>query len=118
MKATIEVKNLQQGYGQKTVLNQINLSLMPGKILALIGPSGSGKTTLVNSIMGMLRPRKGTVRVLGQPVPDRQLLSRIGYMAQTDALYQSLSAQENLAFFWSASRAKKTTIASTNQLCS
>lgn len=99
MKATIEVKDLQQGYGQKTVLNQINLSLMPGKILALIGPSGSGKTTLVNSIMGMLQPQKGTVRVLDQPVPDRQLLSRIGYMAQTDALYQSLSAQENLAFF-------------------
>ncbi|WP_179394809.1 ABC transporter ATP-binding protein [Lacticaseibacillus absianus] len=99
MTATIEVQGLQQGYGKTVVLHDIDLTVMPGEILALIGPSGAGKTTLVSTIMGMLRPKAGRVRVLGRAVPDRALLARIGYMAQTDALYTTLSARENLMFF-------------------
>ena len=75
------------------------MTLNHGQILALIGPSGAGKTTLVSTIMGMLRPRTGQVSVLGQAVPNRPLLAKIGFMAQTDALYESLTGAENLTFF-------------------
>ena len=80
----VQVSALTQGYGKQIVLKDINLTLNHGQILALIGPSGAGKTTLVSTIMGMLRPRTGQVSVLGQAVPNRPLLAKIGFMAQTD----------------------------------
>ena len=97
--AIVQVSDLQQGYGTKTVLSHINLTLNRGQILALIGPSGAGKTTLISTIMGMIRPRAGKVAVFNQHVPNRLLLGRIGFMAQTDALYESLTGAENLTFF-------------------
>lgn len=99
MATTIQVSNLKQGYGKAIVLEDINLTVHNGEILGLIGPSGAGKTTLVSTIMGMLRPQEGTVTVLGQKMPNRKLLGKIGYMAQTDALYSALTARENLKFF-------------------
>ncbi|MFD1429135.1 ABC transporter ATP-binding protein [Lacticaseibacillus mingshuiensis] len=99
MATVINVSHLTQGYGKTIVLHDISLQVAPGQILALIGPSGAGKTTLVSAIMGMLRPKSGTVEVLDTPMPDRALLAKIGYMAQTDALYDELTGRENLAFF-------------------
>ncbi|GAB6092831.1 hypothetical protein JCM31185_18130 [Furfurilactobacillus curtus] len=64
MAAVIQVHDLQQGYGKTVILKDINLDVNAGQILALIGPSGAGKTTLVSTIMGMLKPQKGTVTVL------------------------------------------------------
>jgi ABC-2 type transport system ATP-binding protein len=99
MPHVIEVHDLEQRYGKTTVLRQIDLNVDKGETLALIGPSGAGKTTLVSVIMGMLKPSQGTVRVLDSSMPNRKLLSHIGFMAQTDALYQTLSARKNLQFF-------------------
>lgn len=96
---TITVDNLEQGYGKKIILQNITLHVNSAEILALIGPSGAGKTTLIKTIMGMSVPKHGEVRVLGQEMPKRQLLRQIGFMAQNDALYQELTARENLAFF-------------------
>lgn len=99
MTAAIEIKNLEQSYGKHIVLQNISLRMPKGEILGLLGPSGSGKTTLVRSIMGMLSPKKGKITVLGHDIPNRQLLAKIGYMAQSDALYATLTARDNLNFF-------------------
>ncbi|MDN6025016.1 ABC transporter ATP-binding protein [Bifidobacterium mongoliense] len=95
----VRVSGLCQGYGGTTVLRNINIDVHGGEILALIGPSGSGKTTLISTIMGMLRARSGSVHVLGVPMPDREQLGKIGFMAQADALYTRLTGLENLRFF-------------------
>lgn len=99
MEEIIQVTDLVQGYGKNIVIRDINLSIASGEILGLIGPSGSGKTTLINAIMEMLRPKKGAVTVLGTAMPNRKILARIGFMAQADALYESLTTRENLTFF-------------------
>ncbi|KRL04464.1 ABC transporter ATP-binding protein [Liquorilactobacillus oeni] len=99
MSTVIKASNLVQGYGKTIVLKQVNLEIKKGEILALIGPSGSGKTTLINSIMGMINPQKGEVTLLDTRMPNRKILSNIGFMAQTDALYWTMTARENLAFF-------------------
>lgn len=99
MENTIAIASLQIGYQQKTVVKNINLTVRPGEILGMLGPSGSGKTTLIRAIMGMIKPMSGTVRVFGQAMPNRHLLEKIGYMGQTDALYDALTARENLQFF-------------------
>jgi len=107
MSASILLKDVSKSFGKKEVLHHVNLSVEPGQIYGLIGPSGSGKTTLVKIIVGMDRPSIGDVQVLNTTVPNLQLLQKIGYMAQADALYTDLTGEENLAFFASLFKLKK-----------
>lgn len=100
----VRVSHLVQGYGKVEVLHDVSVDVREGEILALIGPSGAGKTTLISTIMGMRRPRAGTVEALGTAMPNRAELGHIGFMGQTDALYESLSGRENLAFFGALQR--------------
>ena len=99
MVSILHVSNVSKSYGKHPILSGIQFSAERGQIVGLIGPSGSGKTTLIKLIMGMDVPTAGTLDVLGQRVPNLGLLQRIGYMAQSDALYQDLTGQENLTFF-------------------
>jgi ABC-2 type transport system ATP-binding protein len=107
MTPSIVVNQVSKSYGKKEVLQNIDLTVVPGQIYGLIGPSGSGKTTLVKLIVGMDRPSKGDIQVLDQAVPNLQLLQKIGYMAQADALYNDLTGKENLAFFASLFKLNK-----------
>ncbi|RDG20624.1 hypothetical protein DQM14_02960 [Limosilactobacillus fermentum] len=91
--------NLNKQFGAQTVLNGVDLTITSEKIIGLIGPSGAGKTTLIKTTLGMEKADSGTSLVLGQQMPNRQILGQIGYMAQSDALYETLTAKENLAFF-------------------
>lgn len=95
----VKVSNVVKKYSKVTVLNNINLEVKEGEIIGLIGPSGSGKTTLVKSIMGMEKIDSGMVEVLGEKIPNLKVLNNIGYMAQSDALYEELTGKENLEFF-------------------
>ncbi|MGO4497078.1 ABC transporter ATP-binding protein [Paenibacillus sp. 2RAB27] len=96
---SIQVQGVSKQFGEKTVLKDITLAVPRAQIFGLLGPSGSGKTTLVRMIAGIDAPTSGQVTVLGQKMPQLAMLSQIGYMAQSDALYTELTAQENLAFF-------------------
>lgn len=95
----ISLTHLVKKFGNQTVLQDVNLDLLHGEIVGLIGPSGSGKPTVIKTALGMEVVDGGSATVFGQVMPNRQLLARIGYMAQTDALYESLSGRENLQFF-------------------
>jgi len=64
----LEVKGLRKAYGGIRALQEVDLAIMPGSIVAVIGPNGSGKTTLFNLITGMVRPDAGTVRLAGEDV--------------------------------------------------
>ncbi|MDQ0900050.1 MULTISPECIES: ABC transporter ATP-binding protein [unclassified Paenibacillus] len=96
---SIQVHGVSKQFDAKVVLNDITLAVPKAHIFGLLGPSGSGKTTLVRMIAGIDVPTSGTVHVLGQQMPQLAMLSKIGYMAQSDALYAELTAQENLEFF-------------------
>ena len=73
--------------------------MQPGEIIGLIGPSGAGKSTMIKTTLGMEKADGGVALVLNHTMPNRHILGDIGYMAQSDALYESLSGQENLEFF-------------------
>lgn len=107
MAPSIVVNQVSKRFGKKEVLKNIYLNVNPGQIYGLIGPSGSGKTTLVKLIVGMDRPSKGEIHVLDTVMPNLQSLQNIGYMAQADALYNDLTGEENLAFFASLFKLKK-----------
>ena len=95
----IVLERINQYFGDKQVLADINLAVPQGKIYGLLGPSGCGKTTTVKIMSGILEASSGSVQVLGQAMPDLAVMNRIGYMAQSDALYSLMTAEENLSFF-------------------
>lgn len=76
----IEIHNLWFSYNGQPVLTNINLTLEPGDFTALIGPNGGGKTTLLKLMAGLLKPDRGSVRVLGKR--PRRVASRLGYVPQ------------------------------------
>ncbi|MFD1485515.1 ABC transporter ATP-binding protein [Lacticaseibacillus baoqingensis] len=107
----IDLKHLQKTFGQQTVLADVTLQIAPGEILGLIGPSGAGKSTVIKTALGMEVADGGEARVLQTHMPNRQLLGRIGYMAQEDALYEALTGAENLRFFGRMKGVKKAVLA-------
>lgn len=99
MTARISLTNLQKSFGSQTVLAGINFDVQVGEIVGLIGPSGVGKSTAIKTMLGMEKADGGEALVLDHHIPNRQILGQIGYMAQSDALYESLTARENMRFF-------------------
>lgn len=97
----VQVKNIAHSFGKETVLKEVNLSIQEGEIFGLLGPSGAGKTTLVKMIVGILEADQGEAWVKDVKMPSLQQMKVLGYMAQSDALYNELSARENLDFFGS-----------------
>lgn len=98
-KSIIELKNIAKSFGKQNVLKKINLNVQQGQIVGLIGPSGSGKSTIIKIALGMEEADKGIAKIFEAKMPNRKLLSKIGYMAQTDALYMTLTGFENLKFY-------------------
>ena len=95
----IDITQLSKSFGQQKVLNNIDFQLKKSEIIGLIGPSGSGKSTLIKTMLGMEKADEGEALVLDYKMPKREILSNIGYMAQSDALYEMLTGYENLEFF-------------------
>lgn len=100
-KNCIVLQKVNKSFGSKQVLKDIDLQVPYGQIYGLLGPSGSGKTTIVKIMAGILEVSSGSASVLNEPMPSLGLMSKIGYMAQSDALYSQLTAAENLRFFGS-----------------
>jgi ABC-2 type transport system ATP-binding protein len=95
----VEVTGLRKQFGPIIALDGVTLHVRRGEVYGLLGPNGSGKTTLIRSLVGLLRHEQGEVRVLGYRMPTSSVLSQIGYMTQAAALYEDLTAEENLRFF-------------------
>ncbi|MCK8489105.1 ABC transporter ATP-binding protein [Paenibacillus sp. MBLB2552] len=95
----IRTQEVTRAFGGKEVLHGISLEVRRSEIFGLLGPSGSGKTTFVKMIAGIDEATRGEVEVLGTRMPKLDMMNRIGYMAQSDAMYAELTAKENLEFF-------------------
>lgn len=95
----VEVDGVVKSFGNVRALDGVTLQVRKGEVYGLLGPNGSGKTTLIRTLVGLVRPDAGQVRVLGRRMPDLGILGRIGYMTQAAALYPDLSVRENVEFF-------------------
>jgi ABC-2 type transport system ATP-binding protein len=100
----IEVEGLRKQFGDLAAVDDVSFTARPGSIFGLLGPNGAGKSTTINCIAGLLKPSRGHVRVLGHDVVTDGPASRrqLGVVPQELALYEDLSARENLAFWGGA----------------
>lgn len=100
----IKIRDLYKSFGEKHVLQGIDLDLHKGENVVVLGRSGTGKSVLIKIIIGLLKPDAGTVNVLGEEVDQlkdvdlRALRLKVGFSFQSSALYDSMTVGENLAF--------------------
>lgn len=100
--AVLEVKGLEVGFGNKTIIHDLDLSLRPGEVLGVVGGSGTGKTVLMRAILGLVPKRAGEVFVFGQPTSGMsakehlRIDQRMGMLFQHGALFSSLTVRQNI----------------------
>jgi branched-chain amino acid transport system ATP-binding protein len=96
----LELTNVDSGYGEVQVLDDLSLHLDGGEIVCLIGPNGAGKSTVLKTAFGMLTPWEGTVSYHGDEIggmaPEDIVRVGIGFVPQTDNVFGSLTIDENL----------------------
>ncbi len=80
----VEIEKLYVKYGKKTVLEDINMIVKDGDFVVILGPNGAGKSTLLKTIVGLVRPYRGTVKVYGYPPWTREARLKVGYVAQKE----------------------------------
>ncbi len=100
----IEVDQLRKNFGPLTAVDGVSFTARPGEIFGLLGPNGAGKTTTIGCISGLLTPAAGRVRVMGHDVVRDGTAARqaLGVVPQEIALYEELSAVENLKYWGGA----------------
>jgi ABC-2 type transport system ATP-binding protein len=95
----VEIKHLIKQFGKLRAINNLDMNIQAGETFGLIGPNGSGKTTLIRMLVGLMRPTSGSIRIMGERLPNGKVAAKMGYMTQSSALYLDLTARENLRFF-------------------
>jgi ABC-2 type transport system ATP-binding protein len=96
----IDVRGLTKRYGERVVVNHVDLQVPAGTICGFLGPNGSGKTTTIRMLCGLLKPDEGQGTCLGLDIiRDAEKIKRqAGYMTQKFGWYEDLSIRENLDF--------------------
>lgn len=96
----IDVSGVTKSFGEKTVVNGLDMQVKKGEIFGFLGPNGSGKTTFIRMLCGLLSPDSGTGTCLGYNIITEadKIKPNVGYMAQRFSLYGDLTVRENLDF--------------------
>lgn len=113
----IEYKHVALRYGEKSVLEDVNLKIKDGEFIVLVGPSGSGKTTMLKMINRLLEPTDGNIYMDDKRIKDynqRDLRLSTGYVLQQIALFPNLTVAENIAIIpemkgWNKDKIKQNT---------
>ena len=99
----IEFKDVAKHFGDRSVLERVNLQIYEGQVTTIIGLSGSGKSVLLKHIIGLLKPDEGTILFKGKPLGEMKKsesaanFAQISYMFQDNALFDSMTVYENIA---------------------
>lgn len=103
-KNVIQIKDLKKSFGDNYVLRDFNVDLKDGENLVVLGKSGSGKSVLIKCIIGLMLPDAGTIEVFGDSVTEfshdelDKMRVKVGFLFQSNALYDSMTVRENLEF--------------------
>ena len=96
----IRIEHLTKRYGERTVVDRLDLRVAPGEVYGLLGPNGAGKSTTIACLLGFARPDAGRIVLAGSPLaPAQAAIRHAAYIAENVALYERLTGVENVAFF-------------------
>jgi ABC-2 type transport system ATP-binding protein len=93
----IQVENLVKHYAHVKAVDGVTFAVAKGEIFGLLGPNGAGKTTIIRTMMDIIKPDSGTIRLMDQPVTEASK-SRIGYLPEERGLYQNFRLLECLTY--------------------
>lgn len=93
----LRIRGLSKRYGNVVAVDDVSLSVAPGRLVGFVGPNGAGKSTVMRSIFGLVRPDAGTVTWNDDPAIDH--IDRFGYMPEQRGLYPKMKIQEQVAYF-------------------
>ncbi len=105
IESIISVENLHKSFSGHTVLSGVNLEIEKGKSLVILGGSGTGKSVLIKTIIGLIKPTSGTIKINGldtSKINDSEksdILKKCGFLFQSGALFDSLTIEDNITFF-------------------
>jgi ABC-type multidrug transport system ATPase subunit len=94
----VALSHVSKIFGRFAALRDVSAEFAPGKLYVILGDNGAGKTTLLRAMVGLARPTRGIITVLGAEGP-RAATGEIGYMAHPTLLYEEMSGMENLRYF-------------------
>ncbi len=96
----IEISHLTKQYGDKTAVNDLNLSIRKGEVFGLLGPNGAGKTTTILMLLGLTEPTAGTAQICGKNCARDPLTvkSIVGYLPDNTGFYADMTGRQNLRF--------------------
>lgn len=98
--ALLEFKDVFAGYGETEILHGVSGTVEQGEIVTVIGPNGAGKSTLIKTIIGILKPSRGTIRFREVEIAGRQpedlVTDGLAYIPQTHNIFPTLTVRENL----------------------
>src|SRR6201986_2075521 len=104
MTPKIRIRNLRKSFGEKLVLDGIDLDIMPGTSMVVIGGSGTGKSVLLKCILGLMEPDSGSIKIDGEETANlsdserEHVMRKFGMLFQGGALFDSLRVWQNVAF--------------------
>ena len=98
--SAVEVNHVSKSFGDRRAITTVSFTVQGGEVLGLLGPNGSGKSTLMKTIVGIIKPDTGNIRVLGTDVASDPVAIKgmIGYVPESPRLYEFLSGAEYLDF--------------------
>jgi ABC-2 type transport system ATP-binding protein len=97
--AILATKKLCKNYGKIAALQDLNLEIYPGEVVALLGANGAGKTTTVKLLLGLIKPSAGEVKVFGYSAGSMQIRGRIGYSPESRRFHEFLTVSETLSYY-------------------
>ncbi|MBL7930555.1 MAG: ATP-binding cassette domain-containing protein, partial [Bacteroidia bacterium] len=104
MSAVVRINNICKSFGKLDVLRNFSMDLQEGENVAVLGKSGSGKSVLIKCIIGLMKQDSGAIEVFGQEVSTLnhdeldEMRVKVGFLFQSNALYDSMTVRENLEF--------------------
>ena len=99
MPLVLRATSLRKAYGEHLAVSDVSIDIQKGDSFGLLGPNGAGKSTTISMIVGGLSPDAGSVTIDGIPINQPSAKQKIGYVPQELALYDDISARDNLRFF-------------------
>lgn len=102
----IQANSLTKKYGDKTIIDDVTLKIPKGTIYGFLGLNGAGKTTTMRLILGMIKPSKGSVSILGNNIQTNKPWEKVGYLIESTYAYPNLTVEENLRVYFYYHRLK------------